>query len=106
MGGNNETFTESRITKSGTRKTFPRDALFGPTTVQGFGIMHLWYHQQLLHHLIALFEHLQQQTMTGQVLVMSHEQLRLEMGTLGLTMTDIQYKRMKDTVTKTWITDL
>ena len=92
------------LPRAGFVKTFPRDVLFGPTTFQGLGIMHPWYHQQLLH-LIALFEHTQQQTMTGQLLITSYEQLRLEMGTSRF-MTDIQYKTMKDTVTKTWITDL
>jgi hypothetical protein len=88
----------------GLAQTFPQDILFGPTMIQGFGVFHPWYHQQLLH-LIALLEHTQQQTMTGQLLTTSYEQLRLEMGTSGF-MTDFPYKSMKATVTKTWITDL
>jgi hypothetical protein len=58
-----------------------------------------------LRHLIAFLEHTQQQTMTGQLIITSYEQLRLEMGTTGF-MTDFSYKTMKETVTKTWITDL
>ena len=49
------------LPRAGMARTFPRDILFGPTTVQGFGIIHPWYHQQILH-LIALLEHTQQQT--------------------------------------------
>jgi hypothetical protein len=41
--------------------------------------------------------------MTGQLLTTSQEQLRLEMGTSGF-MTDVPYKSMKATVTKTWLT--
>jgi hypothetical protein len=92
------------LPRAGLARTFPRDILFGPTTVQGFGMLHAWYHQQILH-LTALLEHNQQQTMTGQLLTTSYEQLRLEMRTSGF-MTDISYKSMKATVTKTWITDL
>jgi hypothetical protein len=92
------------LPRAGIASKFPRDVLFGPTTAQGFGVMHPWYHQQLLH-IIALLEHTQQQTMTGQLLSTSYEQLRLEMGTSGY-MTDNKYSTMKDLVTKTWITDL
>ena len=43
--------------------------------------------------------------MTGQLLVTSYEQLRLEMGTSGY-MTDTSYRTMKASITKTWMTDL
>jgi hypothetical protein len=92
------------LPRAGISSKFPWDVLYGPTTVQGFGVFHPWYHQQL-KHLIVLLEHTQQQTMTGQLLTTSFEQLRLETGTSRF-MTDTQYKIMKATVTKTWITDL
>jgi hypothetical protein len=92
------------LPRAGISSKFPRDVLFGPTSLQGFGIMHPWYHQQLIH-ITALLEHTQQQTMTGQLLTTSYEQQRLEMGTSG-SMTDISYKTMTKVVTETWITDL
>ena len=92
--------------RAGIARNFPRDVLmFGPTTVQGFGAMHPWCHQQLTH-LIALLEHTQQQTMTGQLLIASFEQLRLEMGDASGFMTDIPHKTMKALLTQTWLTDL
>jgi hypothetical protein len=45
--------------EAGIARNFPRDVSFGPTTVQGVGVMHPWHHQQLAR-LIALFEHTQQ----------------------------------------------
>jgi hypothetical protein len=92
------------LPRAGLARTFPRDILYGPTKVQGFGVIHPWYHQQLLH-LIALLEHTQQHTMTGQLLSTSYEQLRLEMGTPGF-ITDTPFQIMKSTITHTWITDL
>jgi hypothetical protein len=95
---------DTGLPRSGMSSKFPRDVLFGPTTVQGFGVMHPWYHQQLLH-LIAFLEHTEQQTMTGQLLSAGVEQLRLELGTSGY-ITDNKYSTMKDLVTETWVTDL
>ncbi len=56
------------LPRAGIARNFLQDVLFGPTTVQGFGVMHPWCHQQLMH-LIALLNHRQQQTMTGQLLI-------------------------------------
>jgi hypothetical protein len=92
------------LPRAGMASKFPRDILCGPATIQGFGVMHPWYNQQITH-LVTLLEHTQQQTMTGQLLETSYEQLRLEMGTWGF-MTDAEHKIMKDTVTKTWLSDL
>jgi hypothetical protein len=92
------------LPRAGISSKFPRDILYGPTTVQGFGVFHPWYHQQL-KHLIVLLEHTEHHSMTGQFLTTSFEQLRLETGTSGF-MTDTQYTIMKATVTQTWITDL
>jgi hypothetical protein len=92
------------LPRAGLARTFPRDILYGPTKVQGFGVIHPWYHQQLLH-LIALLKHTQQHTMTGQLLSTSYEQLRLEMGTPGF-ITDTPFQIVKSAITHTWITDL
>jgi hypothetical protein len=92
------------LPRAGISSKFPRDILYGPTTVQGFGVLHPWYHQQL-KHLIVLLEHTEHHSMTGQLLKTSFEQLRLETGT-SRCMTDTQYSIMKATVTQTWITDL
>jgi hypothetical protein len=92
------------LPRAGLTRTFPRDILFGPTLAQGFGVFHPWYHQQITY-LTTLLQHTQQQTMTGQLITASYEQLRLEMGTSGFMM-DVSYQTMKDTVTKTWLTNL
>ena len=89
---------------AGISSKFPRDVLYGPSTFQGFGVIHPWYHQQLTH-LIVLMEHTQQNTITGQLLTTSFEQLRLEIGTSGF-LTDNPYKALQATTTKTWLSDL
>ena len=73
---------------AGISSKFPCDVLYGPSTFQGFGNIHPWYHQQLIH-LIKLMEHTQQNTMTGQLLRTFFEQLRLEIGASGF-LTDTQ----------------
>ena len=46
------------LPRAGMSQKFPHDILFGPTTVQGFGVFHPWYHQQLMH-LSTILEHTQ-----------------------------------------------
>ena len=83
---------------AGISSKFPRDVLYGPSTFQGFGVIHPWYHQQLTY-LIVLMEHTQQNTMTGQLLTTSFEQLRLKIGASGF-LTDNPYKTLQATTTK------
>jgi hypothetical protein len=42
------------LPKAGLDRSFPRDILFGPSSLQGFGIMHPWYNQELTHLLVCL----------------------------------------------------
>jgi hypothetical protein len=92
------------LPRAGLARTFPRDVLYRPAQIQGFGIFHPWYHQEIVH-LQALLEHTQQTTITGQLFTTSLEQLRLEMGTPGV-LTDAPFKKLKAIVTETWLKDL
>jgi hypothetical protein len=62
------------LPRAGFACTFPRAVLCGPKSAQGLGILHPWYHQELIH-LTVLIEHTQQGTMTGQLIKASLEQL-------------------------------
>jgi hypothetical protein len=42
------------LPRAGISSKFPRDILYGPTTIQGFGVFHLWYHHQLKHLIVLL----------------------------------------------------
>ena len=44
----------SALPRAGIDRSFPRDILYGPTNLQGFGILHPWYHQELTHLLVCL----------------------------------------------------
>jgi hypothetical protein len=92
----------SGLPRAGIDRSFPRDILYGPTSLQGFGILHPWYHQEIMHLLVCL-----KQTslggITGLLISASMEQLRLELGLPGW-LTDHSYQLFKDLPTRSWIT--
>jgi hypothetical protein len=45
---------QAGLPRSGIERNFPRDVLFGPSCLQGFGILHPWYHQEIVHLLVCL----------------------------------------------------
>ena len=38
---------KASLPRSGIERNFPRDVLYGPKRMQGFGILHPWYHQEI-----------------------------------------------------------
>jgi hypothetical protein len=40
---------QAGLPRLGIARNFPRDILFGPKSLQGFGIFHPWYRQELMH---------------------------------------------------------
>ncbi len=90
------------LPRSGIDRSFPRDILYGPTSLQGMGLLHPWYHQEITHLLVCL----QQTTIrgtTGQLIAASTEQLRLELGLPGW-LTDHAYEVFGALTTASWIT--
>jgi hypothetical protein len=77
---------------------------YTPPRDQGLGILHPWYYQELIH-LITLIEHTQKRTMTGQLILASFEQLRLEIGIPGF-LTSSSFQEFKVLITPSWLTDL
>ena len=90
------------LPRSGIDRSFPRDTLHGPTSLQGMGFLHPWHHQEITHLLVCL-----QQTpirgTTGQRIAASTEQLRLELGLPGW-LTDHDYEVFGALTTASWIT--
>jgi hypothetical protein len=89
------------LLRSGIERNFPRDILFGPKCLQGFGILHPWYHQEIMHLLVCL----KQTTIggiTGHQISASMEQMRLEAGLPGW-FTDHNFDIWEATLTDSWI---
>lgn len=92
------------LPRSGIDRSFPRAVLFGPTILQGMGVMHPWYHQESTHLMTCL-----QQTViggsTGSLILASLEQLRLEVGLPGF-LTDHNYETHKGLITLLWVAQI
>jgi hypothetical protein len=91
----------SSLPRSGLDHTFPHHILFGPTTLQGFGIMHPWYNQEITHLLVGM----KQTTVggiTGSLISATMEQLHLEVGLSGF-LTDHPYATYQRLITSSWI---
>jgi hypothetical protein len=67
------------LQKTGFAATFPRDVFFGPVKYQGFGCRHPFYHQESLH-IITFVNEIYNKTQTGQLLLVSLEELIRELG--------------------------
>jgi hypothetical protein len=92
------------LPRTGIDRSFPRDVLFGPKCLQGFGIIHPWYHQEITHFLVCL----KQTTIggiTGRLISASFEQLRLELGLPGW-ITDHDYEIYNVMAMDSWITSV
>ena len=92
------------LPRSGIARNFPRAVLYGPKSLQGFGIIHPWYHQELLH-LITCVQQAAHVSISGSLISTSLEQLRLEAGLSGF-LTDHSYKTVHQTLTSSWLQDL
>jgi hypothetical protein len=71
------------LQKTGFAATFPRDVFFGPVKYQGFGCRHPFYHQEALH-ILTFVNEIYSKTQTGQLLLVSLEELIWELGLLTL----------------------
>jgi hypothetical protein len=92
------------LPRSGIARNFPRDVLYGPKTLQGFGILHPWHNQELTHLNMSV----QQSSfpfIAGGLLSTSLEQLRLEVGLPGFV-TDHDYEIVQSLLTPCWLQDL
>jgi hypothetical protein len=70
------------LSRLGIERSFPHAILYGPQSLQGFGILHPWYHQKIVHLLVCL----KQTTIggiTGQQISACTEQMRLDSGLSG-----------------------
>jgi hypothetical protein len=89
------------LPRSGIERNFPHDILYGPKCLQGFGIFHPWYHQEIVHLLVCL-----KQTgiggITGRQISASVEQMRLELGLTGW-FTDHDYDIYAPLLTDCWM---
>ena len=94
----------SGLPRAGIDRNFPRAILYGPKSLQGFGIMHPWYHQELTH-LKDCIKSTYHGGITGSLITASLEQLRLEVGLPGW-LTDHDFSRYETLVTPSWITTL
>jgi hypothetical protein len=65
---------QAGLPRSGIARNFLRDVLFGPKSLQGFGIFHPWYHQELTH-LITCIQQFSFLSISGGLLSTSLEQL-------------------------------
>jgi hypothetical protein len=89
------------LPRLGIERNFPRDILLGPKCLQGFGILHPWYHQEIVHLLVCL----EQTTIggiTGHQISATMEQMRLEVGLPGW-FTDHDFDIWEATLTNSWI---
>ena len=99
-------FIMSPIRKQGLPKmevssNFPSKVLYGPTKFQGMGIMHPFYTQEMSHLALCLSEG-ESQTITGELLRASMEQMLLEIGTPGHLL-QLDYSTYGNIATDCWI---
>ena len=80
---------------------FPSKVLYGPKTIQGIGIMHPFYTQDMSHLALCLSEG-ESQTITGEHLRASMEQLLLEIGT-PRQLLQLDYSTYGNIATDCWI---
>jgi hypothetical protein len=89
------------LPRTGIDHNFPRDIIYGPACLQGFGILHPWYDQEITHLLICL-KQTQTGGITGCLISASMEQLRLEVGLPGW-LTDHDFSIFHELTTPSWI---
>jgi hypothetical protein len=92
------------LPRSGIARSFPRAVLYGPKSLQDFGIMHPWHHQELTH-LITCVQQVTHISISGSLISTSLEQLRLEAGLPGF-LTDHDYSTVHRMLTSCWLQDL
>ena len=94
----------SGLPRSGIDRKFPRAVLYGPRNLQGFGILHPWFHQEI-KHLITCVQHSLLSTITRSLITATTEQIRLELGMPGY-ITDHNFDIAYSYLTTSWIKDV
>lgn len=74
------------VPKAGLNRNFSRQVMYTPKELYGMGIMNPW-HKQHLRQIYTLLISTNRNSMTGDLIKASAEQLRLEMGTKGFFLT-------------------
>ena len=70
-------FLKAGLSSSGVSSKMPRAVVWGPLHYQGIGIHHLWTTQGI-EHLLAMLRHVTCQTLTGQLIRTTLEEMQLE----------------------------
>ncbi len=84
---------------------FPRSILHAPTRYQGLGLPHPWHMMQVEHLITLLEQTAHKSSLTGGLLIVSLEQLRLELGIEGPFFSRSYYD-FKGIITPCWISSL
>jgi hypothetical protein len=92
------------LQKTGFAATFPRDVFFGPVKYQGFGCRHPFYHQESLH-IMTFVNEIYNKTQTGQLLLVSLEELIRELGIVH-PLHRIPYDAYEPCTTNSWVRTL
>jgi hypothetical protein len=94
-------FLNARLSASGVAHTMPRAVVWGPMRYQGLGIRHL-YTTQGVEHLLAILWHATHTTFSGQLLWMTIEEMRLEVG-LPRSFLSFSHAQYGSIATRSWI---
>jgi hypothetical protein len=95
---------KSVLQKTGFAATFPRDVFFGPVKYQGFGCRHPFYHQESLH-IMTFVNKIYNKTQTGQLLLVSLEELIRELG-IADPLHRVPYGTYEPCTTNSWVRTL
>jgi hypothetical protein len=98
-------FLNAGLSASGVVRSMPRAVVWGPLRYQGLGIRHL-YTTQGVEHLLAILRHATRDTLTGQLLRTSMEEMQLETGVsqsfLSYSFDAYGYMATRSWIASTW----
>ena len=92
------------LPKSGTCRNYPRAALFGPTEEGGLGLEDLYTYQGT-SRIAILQEHINADTITGEMIRTSIEAAKIEIG-VGRNIFELEFKKFGILLTECWIKDV
>ena len=92
---------EAGLPKIEVTSKFPKILMYGPKAFQGLGIMHPYLHQELMH-LAACIHEGKRETITGELIRASTEQIQLELGLPGHIF-EKDYDVLAHLVTDCWL---
>ena len=95
---------QSGLPKVEISRNFPKTVLYGPKMYQGLGILHPYYNQQLQHIEVCIHEG-DRDTITGELIRASLEQLQVEIGLPG-NLFDQDYEILQTLATECWLKSL